>query len=148
MPTYTEVPDLLYKGVKVYTLQDDTATPTPPTSDPVTPAPTVISFVADLVQLNDAMYLYKMQTAYASALKSLPGSHQVFFDMLTDRFGRTYWKLTGFAQQALQVTINRLINWAGSDHSADLRTFDVNTYTGPLKQIYNNLVAAKLSGKA
>ena len=147
MSTYIEVPDLLFKGAKVYTLQEDTSsTPvTPPTSIPS--APTQLTYPVHEVTLPDAMFLYKMDYFYRQALKNLPGSHQIFFDILSNQFGKTYWQLTGTAQQNMQVAVNQVINWAGSENAAATQLFDTNKYTGPLKVIYNNLVTAKLAGK-
>ena len=124
-----------------------TTTPPPPVVEP--PAPVAATrYQASRITLADAMFLRKMTSPYSSVLRNLPGSHQLFFDVLTNNKGQTYWELPegSAAQMDLKVAVNRWINDAA--YAAEYPTFDVKTYTGPLKAIYDNIVAAKLAGKA
>lgn len=111
------------------------------------------AYPVDAVKLADAMYLYRMDLDYRLALGRIPGAHQVQFDILTNGAGKR-WS-DGVPQPAgtvndpaLKTAINRVINWAGADNAAATTRFDVDAYSGPLKAIYANIVAAKLAGKA
>lgn len=127
-----------------------TATPpvvtTPPA--PSAPPPPRITYPIALLYLADALYLYRKDYDYKTALAGLPGTHQLHYDILCDMNGKTWWELTGNAQAAMQQSISRAINLAGSDHAAEAMRFDTTKYTGPLAPVYVNLVAAKLAGKA
>lgn len=126
-----------------------TPAPAPaPTPTPVPPPPPATRYPVAKVDIHDALYLYKMTSPYRSALRMVPGSHQLFFDVLTDRNGKTYWQLLNAdgsetsASMALKLSVNQWIN--GALASNEYPTFDVNAYAGPLKAIYPALVAEKL----
>lgn len=150
MTTYTQVPDLLYKGVAVYTLDTASGPSDPPIVPiPPTPVPTNTTVLATTVVIDsdDNFFLGKMIQPYIQALKSKPGAHQVFYDMLTDRVGRTYSDMVPqpkgtVKDPALKTLISQLINAASYDTPS---WWDVTKYTGRLLQVYNNLVAAKLA---
>lgn len=138
---FSPIEGLFYQGKQVGF--DDGAvvvTPPPVVTPPVTLATT---YPIQNVTLQDAMYLYKMAYDYRQALKNLPGTHQVHYDILTNG-GKTWAEMTGLAQQNMQVMINRVINLAGSDNAAATSAFDAAHYTGSIVKIYNNLVASKL----
>lgn len=145
MPNYVEVPDLLFKGAKVYVQLEDNATPSVPPSTPSTPpAPTpIISYPLSLLTLEDMMYLYRKDYDYKQALKALPGAHMIHYDLLTKN-GKTWWDLTGIAQSTMQTDLNRVINTAGVQYAAETQRFDTTRYTGPLKAIVQNLINSKL----
>lgn len=102
---------------------------------------------------DDKFYLYRMVGDYASALKSLPGTHELHYDVLTDAVGHRYSDAVpqppGTTRDpSLKLAISRAINFAGSDHAAEVYRWNVSAYAGPLKEIVANLVAAKLAGRA
>lgn len=125
--------------------------PAPVVQPPVERPPVAAtSYPVSKLVAADKMYLWKMEQAYRVALKSLPGSHQLFWEVLTDNFGHR-WS-DGVPQPAgtvnspaLNQAINLAINAGASD--AALPSFLVSAYNGPLRAIYANLVAAKLAGK-
>lgn len=150
---YLEVPDLLYKGAKVYTLQDATTPVSPPTSTPIAPtqqggfhggivtttptttSSTVTTYEASKVTLDDAMFLFRKDLEY----RHLVPNHQLHFDILTQN-GKTYAQMVGLTAAAFKNRVNQIINLAGEDNSAATASFDVAAYAGPLKSIYANLV--------
>lgn len=131
-------------------LQAANPAPPPPVGQPPSappPLPPAIGYEITRVTLDDALYLYKMSYDYATALRNLPGSHQLHYDILTLN-GKTWWHMAGAAQADMQLRLSRVINEAGADNTALATQYDTSKYAGPLRNIYNNLVAAKLSGKA
>jgi hypothetical protein len=119
----------------------------PPVVQPPAPVAVATTIRASSLTADDKMYIYKNISPYASALKSLPGSHQIFFDLLTDNSGKTYWQLVegSAAQAALKLQINTIIN--DTSYNLPWASFDVNAYKGPVRAILANLIAAKLAGK-
>jgi hypothetical protein len=100
----------------------------------------------------DRMFLWKMAGPYQTALSKagLAGSHGVFEDMLTDRFGKTWRELVNQttlqetpASQALKQQINLCKNDVGQAFAAQTSAFLPGQYTGPLRAIYNMLVIEK-----
>ena len=146
--TYVPVPDLLYRGQQVYTLEASTAPSPSPTPTPV-PAPvptTQSSYPIGLLTDADKMWLVRYgMYAYMSALKYKPGSHQLLEDILTLN-GRTVWEWAGaLTGEQLQYKINLIKNMFMSGGEMYTPAYDQNSYTGPLRQVYKNLVALKLT---
>ena len=86
----------------------------------------------------DRMFLQRMEMQYRQDLRALPGAHQLYFDLLCDTFGKTYWENgdNGFRDK---------INWLINDtQQFGPPQWDLKSYNGVLRSIYDNLVAAKL----
>jgi hypothetical protein len=121
-----------------------------------TPTPTgtaAISYPVSRLTAADRLYLYtvEIRNIYKMALRDLPGSHQVFWDVLTDNFGKRWSDADpqppGTTNNAaLHLAINTAINTAATDPA--LRAFDFNGYAGPLRAIVAALIDAKLAGRA
>lgn len=113
---------------------------TAPTPTPVVTPPAVAAttYPANQITLPDAMFLFRKDIEY----RHIVPNADLFFDILSQG-GKTYAQMTGLTQQAFKTTINRIINLAGEDNSAATSAFNVDGYTGPLKQIYINLVNSK-----
>lgn len=107
---------------------------------PAMPTPNGGAITYPVASLTDAdkFFLYRMDYWYKGALAHIPGSHQLFRDMLVDGQGHTVWQGAN-----IEGAINQAINFGGMDNAALAQQFDVKAYTGPLAQIYSNLVAAK-----
>lgn len=130
--------------------QAPATTPPPATPPPVVSPPpatvTAISYPIALLDNADKNYLGYMMMTYRVDLRSLPGSHQLLEDMLVDSKGRN---VTDFPpNDPLQYLINLIKNGVARGGPLFDPSFTVAGYTGPLKPIYKNLVAAKLAGKA
>ena len=136
---------LMYNGKQAFIDDGVVTNPVPPTGT-VGSYTTIVSNVK--VGSEDNWFLTKMKQPYSVALKTIPGSHQVYFDILTDSRGRTYsdgqpQPVNTVNDAALKQQINVLIN-DGSYNCPS--TFDPAKYTGFLKTIYDNLVKWKLAG--
>jgi hypothetical protein len=97
---------------------------------------------------DDNFYLGKKLYDYRQDLKSLPGSQQLYFDILTNSAGNRYSDANptkpGYQKdQSMKQYIDKLIN----DASYNGQQFDATKYTGNLVAVYNQLVADKLAGK-
>lgn len=110
-----------------------------PTPVPVpVPTPTQSTYPVAKLTEADKVYLCLMQAPYRSALKSVPGSHQLFFDVLTDAQGRVWTE----GNDALKLAINRVINEASG--STLLYSFNMSAYAGPLKAVVQNAISTRL----
>lgn len=137
-------------------LAGGTPAPTPSPSPAPSPAPTPakqISYPVAKLTAADKVYLWRVEVlkVYALALKALPGSHQIFFDLLVDNLGHRWSDATpqpaGTTNSPfLKQQISQAINAGASDPTEP--TFKIADYTGPLKEIMANLIEAKLAGKA
>lgn len=164
--TYQAIPGLTFNGHPVAYDDGVSAGPSPspsPIPPPVVPTPTIVTSynynkLRPYVTMTslpedvhaDRMFLLKSEYFYRGALAKLPGAHQLFFDILCDPFGR-FWSdavptPVGFVNNpAMKQAINWIINDT-SYNGGPVNQFDLSKYNGPLKAIYDNLVAAKLNG--
>lgn len=143
---FKTISGLLYNGLPVGYDDGAVVTPTP------TPTPTPdlrTTYPVSKLTREDKFYLYRMVMPYKSALKNIPGTHQIHFDVLTDNFGRGF--SDGIPQPVgtvndpiLKTAINQAINYAGMTYAAECMSWDINSYTGPLKEIVQNLINKKL----
>ena len=87
---------------------------------------------------DDRMFLARMEMAYRHDLQALPGAHQLYFDLLVDGNGKTYW-------DSGDNNFRDKVNWVISDtQQLGPPSFNVAAYSGRLRAVYNDLVAAKL----
>lgn len=113
---------------------------TPPAQQPPgTPAPSVANtYPLARLSVDDKKWLLPMTAQYRQDLKAVPGSHQLFEDLLTDAHGKTVWQ-----GATIQTQINQVKNDVSAGGSLYDPGFDAKTYAGPLKAIYATLVASK-----
>jgi hypothetical protein len=145
--TMKPIAGLLYEGHQCS--YDDGAT-TPPVEPPVgPPVETRNSVIYNSVAANsvDNYWLGKKLVDYRTQLRSLPGSQQLYFDILVDGRGRRYSDAQpappGYVKDpTMKNYISNLINTA----SFYGQKYDPATYTGRLIPIYDELVKDKLAG--
>lgn len=88
---------------------------------------------------DDRMFIQRMDILrYRQDLSVLPGAHQLYFDLLADEKGRTYWQN---ADPAFKEKVSFVINDTQQFGPA---SFNLNAYNGRLRPIYDDLVASKL----
>jgi hypothetical protein len=140
---------LMYNGKQCS--YDDGATTQPPTTGGDAPQPGAgpNSYLYSKVKVGtpDNFYLGKKVYDYRQDLKDLPGSQQVYFDILTNNYGKRYSDANPspagyYNDPSMKQHIDTLIN----DSSYNGQNFDQSTYTGPLKAIYEQLVVDKKAG--
>ena len=95
----------------------------------------------------DNYWINKNLQRYRSDLEELPGSHQLYYDILVNAYGKRYSDAvpspTGYAKDdKMKLHISNLINYA-SYHG---QGYDPATYTGPLLAIYDQLVVDMKAG--
>ena len=95
----------------------------------------------------DNFWLGKKLYDYRQDLASLPGSHQLYYDILVNNYGKRYTDAnpapTGYYKDdAMKKHIDTLIN----DASYNGQNFDMASYTGPLIPIYEQLVVDMKAG--
>jgi len=84
----------------------------------------------------DAAYLYHLSTLYSKAT----GGRQIFFDILTDDAGKTWFDLGADSTPAgklMQTRVNNVINYQGDA----VKGSDPTKYKGPLVQVLGAAVA-------
>ena len=87
---------------------------------------------------DDRMFLQRMEMQYRQDLRALPGAHQLYFDLLVDINGKTYW-------ESGDNNFRDKVNWVINDTIQNgPPSFNVSAYNRVLRQVYDNLVAAKL----
>lgn len=87
---------------------------------------------------DDRMFLQRMDTQYRVDLQPVPGAHQLYFDLLADDRGQTFW-------QSNDKAFHSKVNWVISDTiQFGPPLFNLTAYRGRLRAIYDDLVAAKL----
>jgi hypothetical protein len=143
------IPGLLYNG-KQCSYDDGAATQPPATGgDAPQPGAGPNSYLYTKVKSGspDNFYLGKKLYDYRQDLASLPGSHQLHFDILVNNYGKRYSDANPcpagyYKDDSMKDYINTLIN----DASYNGQDYDVADYTGPLIAIYDQLVVDKKAG--
>ena len=154
--TMKPIAGLLYQGHPCS--YDDGIAVEPPVEPPITEPPTggapapgagPNSVKYDTVKTgsDENFWLGKMQAQYKQDLKTLPGSQQLYFDILTNAYGKRYSDAVpspaGYVKDdKMKLHINTLIN----DASYNGQHFDVASYSGRLEPIYAQLVVDKKAG--
>jgi hypothetical protein len=96
---------------------------------------------------DDNYWINKKLGDYRSDLSSLPGSHQLYYDILVNAYGKRYSDAVpsppGYAKDdKMKLHISNLINYASYNGGG----YDPATYTGRLIPIYDQLVVDKKAG--
>jgi len=140
------IPGLQYNG---HPCSYDDGQTTPPVEPPKPQPGGKNSVLYNSVAGNseDNYWLSKKLMDYKTALRSLSGSQQLYFDILVDSRGRRYSDAQptppGYVKDpTMKNYISNLINTA-SYYGAG---YDPKQYTGRLIPIYDQLVADKLAG--
>jgi hypothetical protein len=148
------IPGLLYNGKQVG--YDDGAVEQPPATGggaggQTAPQPGAgpNSYLYSKVKTSSAdnYWLGKKLYDYGQELKSVPGAHQLYFDILVNNYGKRYSDATPpppgyYKDDSMKTYINNLIN----DASYNGQDYEVGDYTGPLIAIYDQLVVDVKAG--
>jgi hypothetical protein len=126
---------------------EDAGVVVPPTTPPVVANSVLATSVA--LGSDDNYYIHRMLYLYSQVLKSLPGGHSLFFDILTNKDGKRYSDTINGIQPpgtvkdpVLKNWIDQLTNYAS--YNIPL-SWDVKNYQGRLIAVYDQLVKDKLA---
>jgi len=129
----------------------------PPVEPPVEPpstgspapgaGPNSVTYTTVQNASEDNYWINKKLGDYRNDLSSLSGSQQLYYDILTNAYGKRYSDAVpskpGYVKDdKMKLHISNLINYASYNGGA----YDPKTYTGRLIPIYDQLVVDKKAG--